>query len=354
MRLVSINHVKPNGNLARTIYDGQGRVLLAKGTALTEHYLKRLEDLGISSVYIDDGLSSDIEVEDVVSETTRLQVIQTAQDALRKVKAGSSLESKRVREAVGDIVDEILRTKEIIVHLTDIRSMRDHTFGHSANVCILSLLTGLAMGYDQSKLKDLGTGALLHDVGKAIVPEDIVNSKKVFSADEYQLIRKHVDYGFDILRKTDNINVIAAHVAWQHHERFNGSGYPRHLAGKNILEFARIVAIADVYDALATDRPYRSRHLPHEVIEIIRAGQGSDFDPDIAIEFIRNIAPFPKGSIVLLNTGQKGVIWGVKKDFPTRPNVKLLYDKKGNRVEGDQFIDLMKELTVFVIDVVRD
>ena len=105
MRLVSINHVKPNGNLARTIYDGQGRVLLAKGTALTEHYLKRLEDLGISSVYIDDGLSSDIEVEDVVSETTRLQVIQTAQDALRKVKAGSSLESKRVREAVGDIVD---------------------------------------------------------------------------------------------------------------------------------------------------------------------------------------------------------------------------------------------------------
>lgn len=354
MRLLSINHVKPGANLGRTIYDGQRRILLAKGTELNEHYLKRLEDLGIGSVYIDDGLSTELEVEDVVSENTRLHVIQTAQDTLRKIKAGGSLETKRVRAAVGDIIDEILLTREVIVHLTDIRSMRDHTFAHSANVCILSLLTGLALGYDQTKLKDLGTGALLHDVGKAIVPEDIVNSKKVFSANEYELIQKHVDYGFDILRKTDNINIIVAHIAWQHHERFNGSGYPRHLAGKDILEFARVVAIADVYDALATDRPYRSRHLPHEVVEIIRAGQGSDFDPDIAIEFIRNIAPFPKGSIVLLNTGHKGVIWSVKKDFPTRPMVKLLYDKKGNRIEGEQFMDLMKELTVFVSGVIRD
>lgn len=351
--MVSLNQVMPDVKLARTIYDGPGRVLLAKGTELNEHYLKRLADLGIVSIYIDDGLSSDVEVEDVVSENTRLQVVQTAQEALKKVKAGSSLESRRVREAVSDIIDEILHTKEILVHLTDIRSMRDHTFGHSANVCILSLLTGLALGYDQLKLKDLGTGALLHDVGKAVVPEEIVNSKKVFSADDYEVVRKHVDYGFDILRKTDNINAIVAHVAWQHHERFNGSGYPRHLAGKNILEFARIVAIADVYDALATDRPYRLRHLPHEVVEIIRAGQGCEFDPEIAKEFIRNIAPFPKGSIVSLNTGHKGVIYSVKKDFPTRPKVKLLYDKKGNRVEGEQFTDLMKELTVFVTDVIR-
>lgn len=167
-------------------------------------------------------------------------------------------------------------------------------------------------------------------IGKAVVPEEIVNSKKIYSADEYELVGNHVDYGFDILRKTVNINAIVAQVAWQHHERFSGSGYPRHLVGKNILELARIVAIADVYDALTTDRPYRSRLLPHEVVEIIRAGQGSEFDPEIATQFIRNIAPFPKGSIVLLNSGHKGVICSVKKDFPTRPKVKLLKSFKLN------------------------
>jgi HD-GYP domain-containing protein (c-di-GMP phosphodiesterase class II) len=352
--LVSVKHLKPVVNLAKTIYDGCGQVLLAQGTVLNEYYLKRLKDLGIRSIYIDDGVANHLEVEDVVSEATRLQLVQIVQDTLKKVKAGNSFESRRIREAVKDIIDEILNHPEVIIHLTDIRSLRDHTFGHSANVCILSLLTGLALDYNQSKLKELGIGALLHDVGKAIVPENIVNSKKIFTAKEYGIIQKHAGFGFDILRNNRDVSNIVANIAWQHHERFNGSGYPRGLSGKDILEFARIVAIADVYDALATDRPYRSRLMPHEVVEIIRAGQGREFDPEIATEFIRNIAPFPKGSIVLLNTGQKGIIWSVLKDFPTRPKVRLLYDKKGNRIEGEKFVDLMQELTVFVIDVIRD
>lgn len=354
MRLISTNQVRTPARLARTIYDGQGRVLLAKGTSLNPYYIKRLEDLGIGAIYIDDGLANDIKIDDVVSETTRLLTIQTAQDTLKKVQAGSSFEARRIRETVGDIISEILQIKEIFVHLTDIRSLKDHTFGHSANVCILSLLTGLALGYDQLKLKELGTGALLHDIGKAMIPGEIVDSKKVFSAEEYASIQKHVDLGFEVLRGSEDISIVAAHIARQHHERYDGSGYPERLQGKQILEFARIVAVADVFDALATDRPYRSRLLPHEVVEIIRAGQGRDFDPDIAGAFIRNIAPFPKGSIVLLNTGCKGVVWSVPKDFPTRPKVKLLYDKKGNSIEGDEFSDLMRELTVFVTEVIRN
>lgn len=354
MRLVSIDHVKPHVCLAKTIYDGSGRVLLAKGTQLTRHYLKRLEELGISSVYVEDGFATSIEIDDVVSEQTRIQVVQTTKEALLKIKAGRSPESRKIRQAVDDIIDEILHTKETLVHLTDIRSMKDHTFGHCANVCILSLLTGLAMGYDQLKLKELGTGALLHDVGKAMVPENIVNSTKVFTADEYRMIQKHVEFGFEILRKTDNISIVVAHVAWQHHERYNGHGYPRKLAGAEILEFARVVAVADVYDALSTDRPYRNRLLPHEVVEIVRSAMGSDFDPDIAKEFIHNIAPFPVGSIVQLNSGFKGVVLSVKRDFPTRPVVKLLSDNKGQPVTGEHTVDLMKELTVFVTSVIRE
>ncbi len=354
MRLISIDHVKPHTYLAKTIYDGTGRILLARGTRLNAHYLKRLKGLGISSLYVDDGIAASIEIDDVVSEQTRLSVVKTTREALLRVQAGKSPESRRIREAVGDIIDEILRSREVLVHITDVRSLKDHTFGHSVNVCILSLLTGLAMGYDQLKLKDLGTGALLHDVGKALIPEHIVNSKRVFSAEEYQVIQKHVDLGFDILRNTENINSVVAHVAWQHHERYNGTGYPGGLAGQDILEFARVVAVADVYDALSTDRPYKARMLPHEVVEIIRGLQGTDFDPDIAKEFVRNIAPFPMGSIVLLNSGCKGIIVRVRKDFPTRPQVQLLYDAKGRRIEGKNMVDLMRELTIFVTDVVQE
>ncbi len=353
MRLVSIDHVKPQVYLAKTIYDSKGTVLLAKGTLLTVRYLERLKRLGIGSIYVDDGSTALVEIDEVVSEETRLRVLQTTREALLKVKAGKAPEAQKIRQAVDEIINEILRSKEIIINLTDIWSLKDHTFAHSVNVCILSLLIGLAVGYDQIQLKELGTGALLHDIGKAMIPEFIVNSTKVFTAEEYQIIQRHVEFGFEILRRTKNISFTTAQVAWQHHERYNGKGYPRKLKGNDILEFARVVAVADVYDALSADRPYRGRLLPHEVVEIIRGSQGVDFDPEIAKELIRSIAPFPVGSVVLLSTGFKGVIIGVKKDFPTRPLVQLIYDNNGRRLEGCQVVDLMRELTVFVVNVIK-
>lgn len=354
MRLVSIDSVKPRALLAKTIYDGQGRILLAKGTELHPQYIKRLQELGIWSVYIQDDLTAGIEIDDVVSERTRVQVMQTTKEALMKVQAGNSIESKKIREAVSNIMDEILQTQDLIVHITDIRSLLDHTFGHSVGVCILSLLTGMAIGYDQLRLKELGTGALMHDVGKAVIPKDIINSPHVLTAEEYKLVQSHAAEGFEILRKSENISSVVAHVAFQHHERFNGKGYPRQLQGHEIHEYARIVAIADVYDALTTDRPYRKRLLPHQVIDMLTDSGDTDFDSEIIKEFIRNIAPYPKGTIVLLSSGHKALVLDVKKEFPTRPKVQLLYDSQGRKMPPNAVADLMAYLTVFISDVIRE
>ncbi|MHB9093387.1 MAG: HD-GYP domain-containing protein, partial [Eubacteriales bacterium] len=234
------------------------------------------------------------------------------------------------------------------VYLTDIKSLRDHTFDHSVNVCILSLLTALSMGYDHQQLLELGAGALLHDVGKAAVLDKIVNSTKLFIPDEYQQIQKHVDYGYEALKKAVSIGSFAADVAWQHHERYNGSGYPRKLAGNDIHEHARIVAVADVYNALSTARPYREGLLLHEAEEAIRRSRGTDFDPDIAAEFIRITVPFPLGSMVLLNSGVKGIVVSINADFPTRPRIQMLYNDKGDQVEGIHIVDLMRDQALFV------
>lgn len=354
MRLISVDHVKPHMLLARNIYDAQGRILLAKGVILSDNFIQRLKNLGIFSLYVDDGNTSGIEIEDVVAEKTRVEAVQATREAIAQIKTGAIVTSRKLQKAVTDIIDDLLTNREIIIHLTDIRSIQDYTFGHSVNVCILAVMTGLSLGYNPLRLKELGSGALLHDVGKARVKESLLTSDRIYSPEEFMQMQQHTNYGFEILRKAENISSIAAHVAWQHHERYNGKGYPRGLEKENIHEFARIVAIADVYDALTTDRPYRKRMLPYEVVEIIRCSGGIDFDPDVVNYFIKNIAVFPLGCLVWLNTGHKGVVVSVKKDFPTRPAVRLITDEKGRSVKDGQVIDLMTNLTVFVIEVIKD
>lgn len=348
MRLVSINNIKPQAYLAKTVYEDSGRIILVKGTQLNENYITRLKNLNVGSVYVDDGKAGAIGIDYDVSEDTRLQVFKILRMSLPKIRAGESFESRRIRKTVNDIIDEILRIKELMVYLTDIKSLRDHTFDHSVNVCILSLLTALSMGYDHQQLLELGAGALLHDVGKAAVLDKIVNNTKLFIPDEYQQIQKHVDYGYEALKKAVSIGSFAADVAWQHHERYNGSGYPRKLAGNDIHEHARIVAVADVYNALSTARPYREGLLLHEAEEAIRRSRGTDFDPDIAAEFIRITVPFPLGSMVLLNSGVKGIVVSINADFPTRPRIQMLYNDKGDQVEGIHIVDLMRDQALFV------
>lgn len=353
MRLISIESVQPEVYLAKTIYDSLGRVLLAKGTSLTPGYIKRLMELEYRSIYIEDEISESIEIKDVIPEETRLQVSQITRDTLINAKKGNQIQERNIKLAVDDIIDELLNNSEAVVHLTEIRSLQDYTFRHSVNVCVLSVLTALSMGYHQLKLKQLGIGALLHDVGLSKMPEGIIG-KDIVTDQDVHLYQKHCEYGWEVLKNTDNIGVVAAHVALQHHERYDGSGYPRGLSDKGIIEFARIVSIADVYDTLASDQPHRKRMLPHEVIDLIELKRGTDFDPDIVKHFISIIAPFPSGSIVLLNTGFKAIVVSVTKSNPTRPIVRLLYDCNGQKLERIQYVDLMLQPSFFISEVINE
>lgn len=353
MRLVSVDNLKPELLLARSIFDSFGRVLLRKGTSLTVSYIQRLKDLHYKSVYVDDGIPESFIIDDVVSEGIRAEAVKVTKESLLNVKAGKSFQERKIKQIVNDLIDEIISNREIIVHLVDIRSLEEDTFSHAVNVCILSVMTGLAMGYNQLRLKELGIGALLHDVGKAAMLDEANNPNKI-TREVHQMLQKHCDFGFEVLRKSDNIGIIAAHVAWQHHECYNGSGYPRKLAGKGIQEFARIVAIANEYDKLTTDKLNRERYLPHEAIEMIRSKQGLDFDPDIVAQFIPNISPYPTGGLVLLNTGFKGNVVSVNKKNPSRPKVKLICDNKGQKIEGIHIVDLIKESSLYITEILRE
>ena len=353
MRLVKVEKLKNGNKIAKTILSADGTVLLGQGVNLTPRYIKRLQEIGISSVYIVDERFPDLEVKDIVSETTRTESVKITKQIIERIRKGQDLESPKVLGTINGIIDDLLSQDSLVVNLNDIRTYDDYTFGHSVNVCILSLLIGITLGYDQIKLRNLGIGAILHDLGKVYLPSSILQKNSCLTLEEFKEVQKHCQLGFEIIRANQELNILSAHVALQHHERYDGRGYPQGLKGENILEFARIVAIADVYDALSSDRPYRKRYLPHEIYEYMMASCYSIFDPKLMAHFLKYIPPYPIGTLVRLNTKEKAIIIKQNDTCLIRPIVRVTTETDhapNNPIE----YNLLENPTILVEELLPD
>lgn len=351
MRLMSVNDLVAGLRLARNIYAGDGRVLLAAGTVLTDRYAQRLRDLHIRTVWVEDGVSNGIVVDDVVHDQTRAEAVKVTREAMVAVTTEKGLRDdvlNRVSQVVDDLLDELLRNRDAVYSLTDIRALNDYTFGHSVSVAILAVLTGITLGYNELRLKRLGVGALLHDVGKAALPDTIIFAPRKLSDEEFALVKRHPEIGFKVLRKVPGIQPTSAIIALEHHERLDGSGYPRGLTGDAMHEFSRLVAVCDVFDAMTSDRPYRPRWLPSAALEHLRAEAGKLYDPLMVEAFIQNVAAFPPGTVVRLSSGAVGLVVVARRLSPTRPIVRLLTDPSGHRLPFPEDVDLMNVPDWFV------
>lgn len=354
MRVLSVDKLKPGMVVGRSIYGSSGEILLAAGVELNQRYIQRLEQIGIMLLYIKDEVFDDVEIDDVVSQKTRVEAVKATKEFMNGLKLNKKLDSKRVSRIVNNIIDDLMNNPDIIVNLVDLRAMNDYTFSHSVNVAILSTIIGVENGYDQIKLRNLAAGALFHDIGKTLIPENILNKTTPYTAEEEEEVKQHSILGFEILRKIEDFNLLSAHVAFQHHEKFDGTGYPRGLKGEEIDEFARIVTIAEFYDTLTSKGLDEKRHLPRHALEYIILNSGKFFDPKFVEIFIRIIALFPVGSIVVLNTGEQGAVIKVNKKFPSRPVLRILYDASGNRVEPSYDVDLVKNQNFYIKKVLAD
>jgi len=351
MQRVALNSCQIGMVVARNIYSANGQLLLGKGSVLTGAYIRRLREMGIMSVFVESTLFKDIEAPDVISEETRNRAIQSVQASLNSLRVSGHVNVEQFRAVAKSIVDEIMGNPQAIVHLTDIRAHDDYTFSHSVSVCVLAVLTAMSLGYSHSRLADLAVGALLHDAGKMLVPKEILNKPGRLTDEEFAIMKKHAELGFGVLRKRHNeLSVVAAHVAYQHHEKYGGGGYPRGLKGEEIHEFARVTAIADVYDAVTSERPYRKAMLPHEAYEMIMGYSNTYFDAKLLKAFTDNIALYPVGTMVRLNTGETGIVVAVPKGMQHRPKVRIVLDPEG-RPCSNREIDLTQHLTTFISEV---
>jgi HD-GYP domain-containing protein (c-di-GMP phosphodiesterase class II) len=298
-----------------------------------------------------ENLGEGVPVDEALKSLVKVRAYQITQAAMVHIREGI-IRSEAIRKVVYNGLRDLISDHRIIHLLVNIRGFSEELFIHSLSVYVLSIMTGTGAKYTSMVLKDLGIAALLHDIGKVFVPEQILNKPDRLTDAEFAEIKRHTFYGHETLSNYQDITSAASLVALQHHERVDGSGYPNRLKYKEINHFARIVALADVYDAMSRDKVYRKRHLSYEIIEYIRDLSGSFFDRDFTKVFLQNIEPFPIGSMVLLNTGEKAIIFELSKSLPARPKVRVVIDQNGILLDKPFDYDLEKDLTLFINQVI--
>ncbi len=354
MRKLPVDKVKEGMVLARTLYSNDGNILLNAGIILKNSYIAKFRDLGIWEVYIDDEISRDIVLKDVISEETRFEARINIKNAMDSLRYGYSLEVKPIRNSVCKMIDELMDEKDAMVNMQDLKSNDMYTFSHSVNVCVLSLITGISMKYDEEKLRELGMGAMLHDIGKTRIPHEILNKPESLTKEEFELVKKHTSYGYELLKRSDVLSTYASYIALTHHERYDGEGYPLGLRGEEIHEFARIVSVADVFDAITSDRVYKKRINVNEAVEYLIGMGDHQFDYNIVRSFIEHITIYPPGTCVLLNSGEKAIVVDVNKKYPNRPIVRILADGEGQIPTVPVEIDLTKNNALLISEIIDD
>ncbi len=352
MRRIDIDHVTSGSKLARNVYHSNGSLLLGRGTILTAKYIERLKNMHFTDLYIDDGYIDDIIIDDVISDKTRSQALNCIQEAAKDIQRNRELKASSVKRAVSEIIDDLIHNRDMMLNLSDISAYDDYTFNHSVNVTVISIMIGMCLFYSLDMLRDLGLGVLLHDLGKVQIPPEILMKPSKLTEQEYEIVKKHTWNGFELIRSNPEIKITSAHVALQHHERYDGSGYPRQLKGKRILEFARITAVADVYDALSHDRCYRRKFTTQDVYKYLKENSGSQFDSNILERFIEKIAIYPQGTKIQLNDGRSGFAIKQNSMSPDRPVVRIFW-QNGSELSKPEEINLLYNPSLAIVSVVE-
>ncbi len=348
MRLVSLSMLKPEMVLGKSIYY-RDCLVLKEGTNDLERYVSSLRKLGIDYVYIEDSKSYGIEIPDVVSEETRQMCKQVFRQTMEEFATKTVIDVQEITPAINNIIDEILANPDVLVSLNDIGAADEYTFTHSVSTTVYSLIIGSKLGYSRPMLEKLAIGALLHDMGKVLLDPKIVNKEGELEKDEFEHVKQHTVMGYEALKRCPNVTELSRIIALYHHERMDGEGYPTGTPAGDLHEFIRIVAIADVYDALVSDRSYRRRWSSNQAVNYLVEHAETQFDLRLVSVLIKQIAIYPNGSMVRLSDFRIGIVKEQNKNFPLRPIVRIISDEWGRDTPNYE-IDLMEILSVTIIE----
>lgn len=347
MSLLSIDEVRVGMILNKDIENGKtGAILLTSGTVLNRNNIFTLRNLGVK--YIDifeikNNEASYLIVDNDIFWGKYETLANKTRSILYNARFGKKLPVCEIGEIVNEMIEEMVKSNNILARLRQIEEDNDYTFQHSIDVSLLAMMIGKWLGYSKIELKQLSLAGLFHDIGKVKISDNIMYKPDKLTESEYQLVKKHTIIGYNLLNETVGISKNIALGALQHHEREDGSGYPLGVKSEKIHEYAKIIAVCDIFDAMTAERVYKEKQSPFLVAEHIVSNSFGMLDARIATVFTNNISKFYVGNVVKLNSGEIGEIVFIHKEMPTRPLVKV----------EEKFMDLLTEKDIYILDVIN-
>lgn len=343
MRYIPIAKVEQGMRLDKNIYDGEGRILWEKNLILDHANVQKLCAMGVPGIYAGDELCKDLKVPQPIRSEVKREALRLVHDLFQD-DTQMSVEQDYIQEVAGKITREVLAGRGMMYNMIDIKIADDYTFFHSVNVAVLSVMLGVKSGnLGLEELGMLAAAALLHDVGKRYVEADVLNAKRVLTEEERILVVQHPKLSYDFLLEHFEFAPEICEGVLEHHEWYNGCGYPMRRSGYEISYYARIIKIADVFDALTSRLPYHDPISPSGAVDHIMANAGAEFDTDLVDLFTKQIAVYPVGCEVVLSDGRNALVMENKQEAMLRPKVKTIPDGETLDLQADEGA---KDLTI--------
>lgn len=331
--------LKPGMRIDHAVLDRMGRNLVQKGAELSEYVIDSLLKLGVMSVYIQEGEYEPEEEAVPVSLAAQVKIDKLRTDDRSKVTLSASVrkrvaegiqfiysntESKELVAATDNIANDLLRTIEsnnaIAIDISALKTSDEYTFKHSVDVATMAMVVAKKVGLPQKQIREIGVSGLLHDVGKTKVPNEILNKPGRLDDDEFEVMRQHPVYGYDIIKDKKEFTPAVTLGVLQHHEKTNGKGYPLGTAADKICPYAKILTVVDIYDALVTERPYKSAFSQRDAIEMIMS-MTTELDMSAMQNFLESMILYPVDTVVELSNGEKAKVVKNNPNYILRPVV---------------------------------
>ncbi|WP_391571599.1 HD-GYP domain-containing protein [Cohnella sp.] len=372
MRIVATAELKPGDVLEKAVLNHSGIVMLEAGSVLTEHYIERLKALRIKYVHLSNGSGQTggelgrKRGEAVIAAWERPDIAAMKNDDRPRKEAGRIIgefvnrglmmeqivlpfPEANFRQTFRDIVLEISRQPALAEELGILLQTDRILFEHALNVTLCSSIMGISRGLDKSQMYELATGALFCDIGMTRLPVDFTKVNRKLNESEQQILRQHTSEGYRVLKGMKEIPSLSAQCALLHHERYRGSGYPLGMTNDKIPEYAQIVAIADVYNALGSPRHHRNAYGPAEAIEYLSASGNYDFDWELIRSFLSHVIIYPVSTRVKLSSGQLATVVETSGRPIQRPQVQVFRESDGRDIIVPYTLELQSHTNVVIV-----
>ncbi|PKM54012.1 MAG: hypothetical protein CVV00_10000 [Firmicutes bacterium HGW-Firmicutes-5] len=355
MNPIRINqeNIKVNMRLAKDVFNAEGILLVPKDTLISPNHIVKINLYHIHDIYVypqEDQIPPINQMRQALASTPAFiefsykydRKVEDIQKQLAQIVDTGAINSEGLTQLVDDILDTTVSQSQLFSYMCRLNSADDVTYNHSMNVSLLASILGKWLGMSEVSIKELALAGLLHDIGKIMVNQSILNKKGPLTDEEFAHIKQHTTLGYQMIMGSDLPTGIKQAVL-MHHEKMNGQGYPLGLKWENIHAYPKIISIVDIYDAMTSERPYHKRFHPLDVIRMFEEECYGFLDTQYLYIFLEHIAQNFIGEHVLLSNGQRGEIIFINKQSPSRPLIKK---------DDGVIIDLLKDGSVFIVDFV--